>query len=211
MENRSLYLCRHGQRIDAIRPKWYGENDNRHDPHLSDQGTQQVQLLAERLRQEPIHHIFCSPYVRALQTAAPIAEALQQSIRMEPGIGEWQSRYLMTHAPELPTATQRAESFPRLDTGYIPYLIPTYPESEKDVRERLLRTVQHLLATYEGNLLLVGHGKGVSGISTQLTGKPENYFRHEVACLTHLAYESGQWHIRLNGDTSHLTTSVEWV
>jgi len=211
MENRSLYLCRHGQRIDAIRPKWYSTEDNRHDPHLSEQGMRQVQLLAKRLQAEAIDHIFVSPYIRALQTAAPIAESLQQPVMVEPGIGEWQSRYLVSSAVELPTAHQRGEEFPMIDTRYTPFILPVFPESEKDVRERLLRTVTHLLEQYDGNLLLVGHGKVVSGVSTQLTGKPENTFRHDVACLTQLVYEGGKWYVRINGDTSHLNPDVQWV
>lgn len=211
MENRSLYLCRHGQRIDAILPKWYSKEDNRHDPHLSEQGMLQVDLLAKRVQAEPIDHIFVSPYIRALQTATPIAEALQQSIMVEPGIGEWQSRYLVSSGVELPTAQQRSEQFPMIDLSYAPYLTPTFPESEKEVRERLLRTVNHLLEQYDGNLLLVGHGKVVSGVSTQLTGQPENSFRHDVACLTQLVYESGKWHVRINGDTSHLNPDITWV
>lgn len=208
MQNRSLYLCRHGQRIDAIRPKWYGEHDNRHDPHLSDQGVQQAQRLADRLRGEPIEYLYCSPYVRALQTAAPIAEALILPIRVEPGLGEWQSRYLMSQAPEIQMAAERYESFPQIDLDYLPFKFPSYPESEKDVRHRLLRTVQHLLVTTNGNLLLVGHGKMVSGLTTQLAGVPENQLKHDPAALTHLVYENEQWHIHLNGDTAHLTESA---
>jgi broad specificity phosphatase PhoE len=89
MKKCSLYLVRHGQRLDAVDKNWYEKDDNQYDPPLSDAGFEQAECLAERLLQEPIDYIFVSPYLRALQTAHPIAEALDLPLYVENGIGEW--------------------------------------------------------------------------------------------------------------------------
>lgn len=210
-ENRTLYLCRHGQRLDTIKPRWYGPDDNRHDTPLSEHGKLQAALLGARLRHEPIDHIIVSPYLRALQTADAVARRLDRGFHVEPGIGEWQQRGLMSHAPDITPPDQRQALFPHMDLSYGGQITPVYPENGDAVMERLQRAIDHLLTTFDGNLLLIAHGKTVTGLSRLLTGEPENNFRHGVACLTQLVYSEDGWKVRLNGDTSHLQQSAQPV
>jgi probable phosphomutase (TIGR03848 family) len=65
--------------------------------HLNEEGRAQAQKLAERLASSPIAAIYSSPLERALETAAPLADALglQASICndfMEMDFGEWTNR-----------------------------------------------------------------------------------------------------------------------
>ena len=60
------------------------------DPPLTPKGLRQSRQLAELLASEPpIDAIFCSPWLRALQTIAPLANARGLPIRVERGFGEY--------------------------------------------------------------------------------------------------------------------------
>lgn len=204
MTQHSLYLVRHGERLDAVNKNWYSADDNKYDPPLSELGFEQAQRLAERLSQEPIDHIFVSPYVRALQTAHPIADALNLPLYVENGVGEWLGRSMISHEPKIVPAYQRRDDFPLLDFSHNPRVIPNWPETVNQCFERLERAVTQILEAYEGNILIVGHGRTVTGLGHVLTGKPESHFKYDLACVTKLDYEDDAWTIRLNGDTVHL-------
>lgn len=86
--NPAMILLRHGQsqfnlhfsatRIDPGIP----------DPVLTDDGHAQAQSAAAALAGEDIRQIVASPYTRALQTAAPIAQALNLPVRITPLVRE---------------------------------------------------------------------------------------------------------------------------
>jgi broad specificity phosphatase PhoE len=204
MTDRSLYLVRHGERLDALDKNWYSSDDNKYDPPLSETGFEQAQRLAERLKQEAIDYIFVSPYLRALQTAHPIAEALDLPLYVENGVGEWLGRSMIPHEPKITAPYQRREDFPQLDFSHNPRVIPHWPETVTQCFERLNTAVGQLFDAYKGNILIVGHGRTVTGIAHMLTGKPESHFKYNLASVTKLDYEDEQWAIRLNADTVHL-------
>ena len=83
-----MILIRHGQsefnavytvsRVDPGIP----------DPALTDLGRQQAQSAAERLAAMEVRRLIASPYTRALQTAAIIAERLGLAIEVDPLVRE---------------------------------------------------------------------------------------------------------------------------
>lgn len=72
--NRTIWVCRHGERVDNIDHRW-GKKDCRawDDPPLSDRGRVQAQEVGQRLKDEHIDHIISSPFERCVQTAQLIA------------------------------------------------------------------------------------------------------------------------------------------
>ncbi len=209
MTNRTVYLVRHGHRLDEINKKWYEkEGLNKYDPPLSEKGFEQAQKLAQRLQQEPIDMLFTSPYWRAIQTAHPIAEALDLPLYVENGIGEWLGRSMIPHEPNIMPAFQRRDEFPMLEFSHNPRVIPHYPETVAECFDRLENTMTQLLDSYEGNLLIVGHGRTVTGLAHRLVGKPESHFKLNNAGITKLDYENGKWLLRLNSDDTHLTAET---
>ena len=58
------------------------------DPPLSSQGRGQARRVARWLEAQPIDALVVSPLVRALETAAPIAEVKGLEIQIEPGVRE---------------------------------------------------------------------------------------------------------------------------
>jgi broad specificity phosphatase PhoE len=208
MEKRTLYLVRHGQRLDTINSKWYTADDNQYDPPLSEKGHWHAQRLAERLSQEPIDWLFASPYLRALQTAQPIAENLDLPFYVDTGIGEWLGRAMLPNPPNIVAPITRAVDFSCMGLSHPSKIQPVYPETVPEVFDRLQQAVDYLLESYAGNLLLVGHGRMVTGIAHRLTGQPEAHFKYDLACVTKLVWNGNEWEIRLNGDTTHLNEAV---
>lgn len=208
---RSIYIVRHGERIDSINKNWYGENDEKHDPYLSEQGVVQAQLVGKRLAYEQIHAIFASPFLRTLQTAHFIAQQKNMDYFVETGIAEWHARGMMSHAPNLIPPAQRAKDFPYLNLHHKSFTEPVWPETSPQVRERYQKTVNYLLSRYPGNLLLVGHGKVVTGVASVMTGLPENQIQYNLAGLTQLTFLDGQWQLTRNSETQHLVTYPQIV
>jgi broad specificity phosphatase PhoE len=63
----------------------------RADPALTERGTDQAQRLAAWLAFEPIDAIVCSPLLRAVETAAPIAKSCGVDVEVVDGIIEYDS------------------------------------------------------------------------------------------------------------------------
>ena len=74
----AIWICRHGNRIDFVDPSWQGT-----DPYLADDGIVQAKETGIRLREEGIQHIFASPFLRTIETAHHIAEAVDLSVKIE--------------------------------------------------------------------------------------------------------------------------------
>ncbi len=67
--------------------------------HLNQKGRQQAQALAERLKEKPIRAVYASPLARTMETAAPLAAALNLDVRAHDGLlemdfGDWQDKTL---------------------------------------------------------------------------------------------------------------------
>lgn len=68
-----LYIIRHGESQGNV-------GMDVEDPHLTDLGKKQAELLALRLRNVRFDVILSSPLTRAIQTATPLAELQQKKI-----------------------------------------------------------------------------------------------------------------------------------
>jgi broad specificity phosphatase PhoE len=202
MPEKTVWIARHGHRFDFAYPEWFLTAERRYDPALSDEGFVQVQQLANRLKQEPIDHLFCSPFLRAIQTAQPIAQLLDLPLKIERGLGEWLNPDWMTEYPQTSPLEELTQKY-SIDQLYFSRLIPTYPESESAMMQRMASIAGQLVTEFSGNLLLVGHGATVGGITAGLMG--ENLiWQAPLACLTKIVYVKNRWKIELKADISHL-------
>ena len=150
-----LYLIRHGatEANLASPPRLQGR---RHDPPLAQLGVRQAEATRDFLAVRPIDHCYCSPLLRAVQTAALVAaphglapQPLEALTECDVGRWEgldWQSiRYL------------DAETYQRF------MLDPAengYPggESFADVFRRVAPTIDDLLRVHAGEgILVVAH------------------------------------------------------
>lgn len=91
-----ILLIRHGENDYVKKARMAGRLPG---VHLNANGKTQAQALAEKLASAPIKAIYCSPLERAVETAQPLASALNQEIIIRQGlietdIGEWNGQTL---------------------------------------------------------------------------------------------------------------------
>jgi probable phosphoglycerate mutase len=77
-----IVFIRHGQ------PEWTKDGLNVENPPLTDLGHCQAEAMANALASEDFDEVFCSPLVRARQTAAPLFEALGRPEQIAPWLKE---------------------------------------------------------------------------------------------------------------------------
>jgi len=172
--SRTLWLVRHGHRLDFAHPEWFNLAENRYDPPLSDLGQEQAETLGDLLLTEGIRHIFSSPFLRCLQTAYPIAQKLDLLIKIDAHLGEWLNADWMSESPTLTKRTPLHCFYPCIDRRYNSHLFPQYPETLEQVERRMMGIIDQLLKNFTGDLLIVGHSMTVKGIVKALVkGKSE--------------------------------------
>ena len=206
----TVWIARHGNRLDFVNPEWFNTAERPYDPPLSEDGLIQAKQLGQRLVREGIKHIFASPFLRAVQTANPVAEALDLSIKLESGLSEWLNPAWMKTEPERLSIDALQEQFPRIDPSYTSRVIAKYPETNEMVLERTAQTAKCLTAEFSEDMLLVGHGASVVGTTHGLVGgTPE--VNAALCCLVKLVRQEQGWMMELNGDTSHLSQTEDVI
>ena len=125
-----LFIVRHGQREVFVNPGWRDQATDPYDTPLSAHGAEQADEVARFFAAaapavQP-QRVLCSPYLRALQTAAPTARALGLPLCVEPGLAESEFRPLgAAPFPQPPTAAGAVHarlggSGPRVDAAWRP-------------------------------------------------------------------------------------------
>ena len=198
-----VWLVRHGNRVDFVDPNWKDTAERPFDPSLSPDGFEQAKKTGERLIGEGITHIFSSPYLRTVQTAHEIAQVLDLSVYLEPGLGEWLNADWFPSTPELLPPDQLKNLYPRIDLSYTPHVSPQYPETEDEALSRAGEAARRISSAYGGTILMVGHGASVAGAARGLI---EDLRIEECALcsLYKLVKRDDAWVAELCGDVSHL-------
>ncbi|HEY9726247.1 MAG TPA: histidine phosphatase family protein [Chroococcales cyanobacterium] len=205
-----VWIARHGNRLDFVNPEWFNTAERPYDPPLSEDGVIQAQQLGQRLVGESIAHIFASPFLRTVQTASMVADALDLPIKLESGLSEWLNPAWMKTEPERLPLEVLQERFPRIDPSYTSRVIARYPETNNQVLDRTSETARLLVTQFSQDILLVGHGASVVGTTQGLVGgTPE--VNAALCCLVKLVRQGQEWVMELNGDTSHLSGTEEVI
>ncbi len=215
MTQQTVWIARHGNRIDFVNPEWFNTAERPYDPHLSDDGILQAQQLAKRLIGENITQIFASPFLRTVQTANEVAEVLDLPIQLDWALCEWLNPEWMPAMPETLFLETMAKNYSRIDLSYNGGT-SQYPETWKACMKRSGEISQRLVAEFPTeNILLVGHGASVIGTAAGLVGEiAETEVKASLCCLVKIVLREEQWVMELNGDTSHLEnteTTVRFV
>lgn len=207
-----VWLARHGNRIDFVNPEWFNTAERRFDPPLSDDGVVQAYRLGQRLKSENITHIFASPFLRTVQTANQVAEALDLRIKLESGLSEWFNRAWFPEMPEKLSIDDLIKVYPRIDTSYTSRIVAEYPETHEQMIVRAGKTAT-LLADefFPEDILMVGHGASVLGGTVGLVGvSAKDQVKASLCSLVKVVRQEPEWLLELSGDTSHLS-EVEQV
>ena len=208
--SQTVWIARHGNRLDFVNPEWFNTAPRRYDPPLSKDGFVQAAELGQRLKHEPIRHIFASPFLRTIQTATEIAQILDLPIKLEAGLSEWHNPKWMSEMPEIHPQDFLAREYPLIDWSYQSYFHPSYPENKAEVYRRTAKTIQKLVWDFSDNILIVGHGVSVHGVTYGLV--PETpHLKVALCSLTKVIWNSDRWKLEFFADTSHLTQTESQI
>ncbi|NJN73857.1 MAG: histidine phosphatase family protein [Limnothrix sp. RL_2_0] len=201
---RSIWLVRHGNRLDFVQPEWFEYADRRYDPPLCPAGQQQARELSQCLLSKPIDHVFVSPFLRTLQTAHYLTAAANLPMKLEAGLGEWHNPDWMTEAPVTHSLAMGLEGFEPIDRAYKSFVFPAYPESHEQMSRRSVQAMQMILERYSGNILFVGHKAPLGSCFSALLGT-EQCIDFEVGGITELGFSGDRWQCIHQNDINHLT------
>ncbi len=209
----TIYLARHGTRIDHANPDWPRRAARPFDPPLAEQGRDEAQRLAQRLADElgsahRVAAVYASPFLRTVQTAHPIAEALDVPLRLDAGAGEWLHPEWFDGVPPLLPHVELDERFERLDLSYQSPPM-RYPELWRDCCRRAAAAAHRLVAGGD-DLVVIGHGASVKGMVAALRGLDpgDDSSPTPITGLFKLVRHAGEtrWHAELEADTSHVVS-----
>ncbi|KDQ12849.1 hypothetical protein BOTBODRAFT_33997 [Botryobasidium botryosum FD-172 SS1] len=227
---KTIYVARHGFRQNWVSTEWKTPTGLDRDPPLAAHGVDQAKELAQHILSFPASKrptaIFSSPFYRCLQTAAPIAEALQLPIFVEHGIGEWYSPVeegTGIHPRPGDAASLRA-FFSQIDPSWTPTWLPSQLGEFVDglhdrvagFLEAFVPRVESQLGHHHENILLVSHAATAITLVRELEGDRTKAYRIGCCALSTVERKSdkqdqvvGNWTAKAVGDASFLTNGVE--
>ena len=176
------------------------------DPPLSDLGRQQAGESGATFNPGDIDMILCSPFLRCIQTADPIAAMCAVPICVEHGLWEviWGDR-----GDWMACVEERRMYFPRVHPTYQSLHEPSMTEQfPQDLLSRCHSTIQLLLEANPGkNLCLVTHGAGVVAIVAALLGRRIQNVEPASPCGLYKLEEDcdGHWHPLCQNSTAHMS------
>ncbi len=205
-DGRTVWICRHGDRIDSFDPAWIQTAAQPLDPPLSPLGLLQANRLGQRLKNEPIDRVLVSPFLRTLQTAHAIVRHGQQRFAVEHGLCEILRESVYPQNFEFPDSRALRATFPEVETDYTSLVHGEWPEDDDKGLVRCGRAVATILRRIPGNLLLVCHAgcgsKMISSLGLDKIAIP-------LCGLVILQFRDGAWRILADGsDVSYLAEMV---
>lgn len=142
--------------------------------HLSEQGREQAERVAERLSVMDLSAVCSSPLERTLETAAPTAERAGLMVREDPGLlegefGDWTGATLteLAKLPQWSTVQQRPADF-RFPNG----------ESFVEIRDRMTATLARIRREHPGGTVVCfSHADPIRITVSEALGSPLNAFQ----------------------------------
>ena len=209
--SQTVWIARHGNRLDFVNPEWFNTAARRYDPPLSEDGFIQAAELGQRLKSESISHILASPFLRTIQTANEVAKVLNLPIKLEAGLSEWHNPDWMSESPEIQTQDFLRAEYPLIDWNYKSCVFPQYPESKAEVYSRTAATVKQLLTQFSSDILIVGHGASVFGATKSFIPDTPD-FKVSLCSLTKVVRDQDHnWDLEFCVDTSHLSQTENQI
>lgn len=160
--------------------------------HLNKKGATQAQALAEKLVGAPVKAVYSSPLERAIETAEPIARALNLEVIECPGlvetnIGEWEDKTIKSlRRLKIWKSVQRSPSLFHFPGG------ETFAEAQFRVCHAILSlSEQH---DRKDILVCVSHGDPIKLAVAYFMGMAlDNFQRLAVAPASITALQVGEW------------------
>ncbi|PVG03371.1 phosphoglycerate mutase-like protein [Serendipita vermifera] len=199
MTLKTIYITRHGFRLNWQTTIWKSPTGFPRDPPLAAYGEEQAIELATYFSSLPENErptaIYSSPYYRCLQTAYPTSVALKLPIYVEHGLGEWYSPVKANTGlhPRPVSAAELKPYFDTIDTNWAPtYLVSRKGESVPDLYRRgeifmdafIRRVNEGGFGGGHERVLLVSHAATVITLAQALLGDTTIGRELRVGCCT---------------------------
>ncbi len=158
------------------------------DPGLAELGHQQAVCLPAALRGEPVVALYTSPSRRAVETAAPLAQALGLDVVVEPGIAEFD----VADDSYVPVEELRAANDPRWERLVRGELYSEGVDPEQ-FRARVVDAVERIAAAHPGGrAVLVSHAGTINAYTGHVLGLDRPlWFAPAYCSLTRVAAARG--------------------
>lgn len=193
-----LFIIRHGQSIGNLIP------EDMPDGELTELGRSQAAKVAECMGNSKLDYIISSPLVRALETAQPLARALNLPIHV------WKNTFEVRNKGVYigPTKEQLLVQFPEArfrddfeeDGWYC-----SGDETEEDGNKRARKIYEELLEKYKGKRVgLFAHGgfnRHLLLVALGLDHTSPMYFHHSNGCIYWLSIGDKRAVLRYLGET----------
>jgi broad specificity phosphatase PhoE len=198
-----LLLVRHGATTLSAEDRFAGATDI----PLSDEGRSQAAALAERLRDDPINAIYCSPMRRTLETASIITNPHELTPVSRPALreidhGHWEGLTRQEVESRFKDEYARWEEDPFSSA-------PSGGECGVDVMARALPVIRAIVeAHHDQQVVVVSHKATIRLIISSLLGFDARGYRDRLdqapACLNVLDFkDSVRARLMLFNDVSH--------
>jgi broad specificity phosphatase PhoE len=176
------------------------------DLPLNETGLAQAQKVAGRLASEKITALYASPLQRALQTAQPLANALQLEIQKHDGLldidfGAFEGMTLDEARQAFPEVAEKWVAAP----GHVKF---PKGDSFKVVRSRIEAMLDELAARHDGETVALFSHKVICGATLCVVlGLPADALwriQQDNACINVFEKRDTRWIVTLMNETSHL-------
>jgi len=166
-----LFLIRHGENEWTRTNRLAGRTEG---VHLNERGQEQAAMLADLLSEQPLTSIYSSPLVRCMETAHPVAEALDLTVQPEPRVlevdyGDWRGGELkeLSQKPEWKAVQHHPSSF-RFPGG----------ETLREVQSRAVGALEEIVVRHPMAAVAVfSHGDVIRTSLAHYMGIPLDLFQ----------------------------------
>ncbi|KAI0639358.1 histidine phosphatase superfamily [Trametes polyzona] len=228
----TIYIARHGYRMNWVTNEWESVTGLPRDPPLAPFGLTQAQELADHFLSLPEEDrptlILSSPYYRCLQTAVPSAQKLGLPLYVEHGLSEWYSPVAPGSGlhPRPAPAAELKSYFSEIDHSWQSVYYPSRKgEDVSAVHDRanglmraLVPYIEHKFGGAHKRVLLVSHAATVIALTRELVADRGLPLRVGCCTITELRRKPGEakvvgaWEPKRLADGGHLKDGAcrEW-
>jgi broad specificity phosphatase PhoE len=195
-----ILLCRHGETNLNIVGKTHLPDD---EAGLNDVGRIQASKLALVAAEHTVQEIFCSPERRAIETAQIVGQPLSLKLTVidslkERNWGDWNGEPWNKIELKLKDKT--------LNERYT--FVPPHGESWEQMQQRLKRTVDNIVLTVNGNIMIVTHGGALRALVPVLKheelARSLSYNFDNTSVTSFLYSHPASYKLLTENDTSHI-------
>lgn len=168
----TILLIRHGENDYVKEHRLPGRKPG---IHLNKKGLSQAKAVAKKLKSAPIKAVYSSPLERTMETAKPIAKALDLPIiprqgLIETDVGKWQGKKVKR--------LRRSKSWPKVQLNPSRFRFPG-GERIEDAQHRFVEEIEHLAENHEpGDMLVcVSHADPIKLVVAYYIGLPLDMYQ----------------------------------